>query len=46
MIGSNGLWLATPVAELLALGTALACFAWWNRNEDERIEKAAEETEE
>jgi putative MATE family efflux protein len=46
LIGSNGLWLATPVAELLALGTALACFAWWNRNEDERIEKAAEETEE
>ncbi len=46
LIGSDGLWLATPVAELLALGTALACFAWWNRNEDERIEKAAEETEE
>ncbi len=46
LIGSNGLWLATPVAELLALGTALACFAWWNRDEDQRIEKAAEETEE
>ncbi len=46
MIGPAGLWLATPVAEILALGTALLCFAWWNRNEDERIEKAAEETEE
>lgn len=30
-IGANGLWLATPAAEVLALGTALLCFAWWRK---------------
>lgn len=34
MIGSTGLWLATPAAELLALGTALACFLLWKSRED------------
>ena len=41
MIGSVGLWLSTPMAEVLALIAALLCFLWWNRNEDRKIEEEA-----
>lgn len=36
LMGSTGLWLATPAAEILALGTALLCFLLW-KNREPRI---------
>ena len=41
LIGSAGLWLSTPMAEVLALGTALLCFLWWNKNEDQKVREEA-----
>ena len=39
LIGSNGLWLATPVAEILAVLAALLCFVWWRKNENQKIQE-------
>ena len=36
-IGSTGLWLATPAAEILALGTALLCFLRWKNSENKIV---------
>ncbi|MBR3108055.1 MAG: polysaccharide biosynthesis C-terminal domain-containing protein [Clostridia bacterium] len=41
LMGSDGLWLATPAAEILALGTALLCFLWWSKNEDQKVREEA-----
>ena len=43
LIGSTGLWLATPFAEVLALIAALLCYMWWSKNEDQRIWDAVAE---
>ena len=43
LIGSTGLWLATPFAEVLALIAALLCYMWWSKNEDQRIRDAVAE---
>ena len=43
LIGSTGLWLATPFAEVLALIAALLCYMWWSKNEDQRIRNAVAE---
>lgn len=39
IMGSDGLWLSTPLAEVLALGAVLLCFLWWSRQEDSIISK-------
>lgn len=36
-MGSDGLWLSAPAAEVLALGTAAVCFLWWSKNEHRKI---------
>ena len=43
LIGSTGLWLATPFAEVLSLIAALLCYMWWSKNEDQRIRNAVAE---
>ena len=37
LMGSVGLWLSTPVTEVMALGTALLCFIWWSKNKEHKI---------
>ena len=34
VMGSKGLWYATPAAEILALITAIPFFLWWRRREN------------
>jgi putative MATE family efflux protein len=43
LIGVNGLWLSLPLAELLAMTAAMACFLWWNRNEDQILREVSDE---
>ncbi|MBQ9251119.1 MAG: polysaccharide biosynthesis C-terminal domain-containing protein [Clostridia bacterium] len=37
LLGADGLWLATPLAEVLALGAVGLCFLWWRKREDEKV---------
>ena len=39
IIGPDGLWLSTPLAELLTLGAAALCFMWWNRQENKIVKE-------
>ena len=41
LIGVDGLWLSAPLAELLATVSVAACFLWWNRHEDQKIQEAS-----
>ena len=43
VIGSTGLWLATPFAEMLAMIAALICFMWWYKDEDQKMRDAVAE---
>ncbi len=43
VIGSTGLWLATPFAEMLAMIAALICFMWWYKDEDQKMRNAVAE---
>lgn len=40
LFGSTGLWLATPLAEVLALIVVLICFIWWSKNENRKVDEA------
>ena len=47
LLGADGLWLAAPFAELLALLTvAVSILWWWRSGEDKHLGEVAEETEE
>ncbi len=37
LFGVNGLWLSLPFAELLTLIIVIACFFYWNRHEDRKL---------
>ncbi len=47
ILGPDGLWLASPLAEALALIAAGACiFWWWRSGEDRHLGESAEESAE
>ena len=39
LLGADGLWLSTPAAEMLAMGTVAVCFLWWRKEEGRMARK-------